>query len=110
MILIIILNIYILLKTTASVFINLHKIDYLFLTLWELFIFGYSGNWIKVQSIRVSDALVRCPWYLCGGPFRRGMITIMANTMKPIVITGGKFFILDYDKVKAVGKLKLENV
>lgn len=50
----------------------------------------------------MTDAIVRNPWYLCGGPFRRGMLMFMASSMKPAVLTGGKFFVLDYDKMKAV--------
>lgn len=81
---------------------NLHKLDYLILTLCELFIFGYVGNWMKIQSTRVSDAIYRCPWYLCGGPFRRTVVMFMANSMRPVVLTGGGFFILDYEKAKGV--------
>lgn len=57
---------------------------------------------INYQSIRVGDAALRCPWHLCGGPFRRSLLVILANTIQPLQLTGGKFFILDYTKVIAV--------
>lgn len=92
-------------QTTQSLKRNLINISYLSLTLSELFIFGFSGNSLKYQSGRVAEAIMRCDWYLCGGPFRRCMLTFMARSLKPFTLTGGKFFILDYDKTKAV-KLK----
>lgn len=55
-----------------------------------------------LKSTRVGEALLRSPWHLCGGPFRRGILMILQNTLKPIVLTGGKFFVLDYMKVKGI--------
>lgn len=63
---------------------------------------GYAGNSLKVQSERIGEAILRCPWHLCGGPFRRDMLMVLKNTMKPMVWTGGKFFVMDNEKVKAV--------
>lgn len=57
---------------------------------------------ITFQSIRVGDAVLRSPWHLCGGSFRRSLSVILANTIEPLKLTGGKFFILDYTKVIAV--------
>lgn len=57
------------------------------------------------QSIRVGDAVLRCSWHLCGSRFRRDLSIILANTVVPIQLTGGKFFILDYTKVIAVRML-----
>lgn len=56
------------------------------------------------QSIRVGDAALRCPWYLCGANFRRSLSIMLANTVEPLKLTGGKFFILDYAKLLAVRK------
>lgn len=63
---------------------------------------GYAGNSIKVQSQRMGEAIFRCPWHLCGGSFRRDLLMILKNTIKPMVWTGGKFFIMDNEKLKAV--------
>lgn len=32
---------------------------------------------------------------------------VMVNTTRPVVITGGKFFVLDYDKAKAVSEARV---
>lgn len=55
-----------------------------------------------MQSIRVGDAVLRSPWYLYSGSVRRSLVVIIANTMHPLKLTGGKFFVLDYTKVIAV--------
>lgn len=82
--------------------VNVRFANYLVMTLMELFLFGYAGNSLKEQSIRVNDAIYRCPWHLCGGPFRRNAAMMMANAMKPLVLTGGRFFVLDYKKAEKV--------
>lgn len=81
---------------------TVQNLQYLTLTLIGLMIIGYAGNCIKFESNRLTFALARCPWHLCGGPFRRDIMMIMKNTARPMVLTGGKFFIMDFDKVKAV--------
>lgn len=72
------------------------------MTTLALLMIGYSGDCLKAHSDGIGAALLRCPWHLCGGPFRRDLMIIMKNTLKPMVLTGGKFFVLDYEKVKAV--------
>lgn len=54
------------------------------------------------QSSHIGDALLRSPWYLCGGPFRRITSIILANCTQPLVMTGGKFFILGFNKLSSV--------
>lgn len=75
---------------------------YVILSALDLFQMCYFGENMKQQSLKVGNALLRCPWHLCGGPFRRGVLIILSNSMKPLVITGGKFFILDFDKMTGV--------
>lgn len=83
-------------------------LQYFTLTILSLMLIGYAGNSIKQESNRITDALARCPWHLCGGPFRRDMLMFMKNTAKPMVLTGGKFFDVDIDKVKAVSSIHLK--
>lgn len=75
---------------------------YLILTLLDVFQLCYFGDTLKQQSSHIDDALLRCPWYLCGGPFRRLMSVILANSRKSLVLTGGKFFVLDLNKLASV--------
>lgn len=76
--------------------------QYLMLTLLDVFQLCYFGETLKTQSSHISDALLRCPWCLCGGPFRRILSIILSNSTQPLVMTGGKFFILDFYKLSSV--------
>lgn len=75
---------------------------YLILTLLDVFQLCYFGETLMQQSSHIADALLRCPWYLCGGPFRRITSIILSNCTKPLVMTGGKFFILGFHKLSSV--------
>lgn len=75
---------------------------YLILTLLDVFQLCYFGETLKQQSSHIGDALLRCEWYLCGGPFRRISSIILANCTEPLVMTGGKFFILGFSKLTSV--------
>lgn len=81
-------------------YINMSQ--YLMLTLLDVFQLCYFGETLKSQSSHISDASLRCPWYLCGGPFRRNLSIILSNSVRPLVMTGGKFFILDFHKLTRV--------
>lgn len=75
---------------------------YLILTLLDVFQLCYFGEILKQQSSHIGDALLRGPWHLCGGPFRRIALLILVNSTKPLVMTGGKFFVLDFQKLTSV--------
>lgn len=81
---------------------NLNTIQYLMLTLMDLLIISYMGQIVQNQSVRVRDFLFETPWYLFGAPIRRSMLIIQMYAMRPKVITGGRFFIMGYDKCIAV--------
>lgn len=89
-------------STGTSMVENLNIIQYLMLTLIDLFIVSYMGQVIQNQSVRVRDFLFETPWYLFGGPIRRSMLIMQLYTLRPKVITGGRFFIMGYDKCIAV--------
>lgn len=78
---------------------------YFVLTLFDIIQLCYFGDILKQSSLKIGDALFFSPWYLCGGQFRRSMSIFLANTNQPLVITGGKFFVLDFSKMTAVSKL-----
>lgn len=66
--------------------------------------------YIFYQSTRIGDAIFRSPWHLCGAKFRKDILIVMASASKPIALTGGKFFVLDYNKMLGVcytGNIKL---
>lgn len=85
--------------------------QYVVLTMLDVFQLCYFGETMKTQSSHISDALLRCSWYLCGGPFRRILSIILSNSTKPLVMTGGKFFILDFHKLTSVSQFtQIENM
>lgn len=80
---------------------------YLILTLLDVFQMCYFGEILKQQSSHSGEALLRCPWYLCGGPFRRIASILLSNSNEPMVLTGSGFFILDFGKlINVSGKFK----
>lgn len=83
---------------------NLNSAQYLALTLFDLFMISYLGQIIQNQTVRVRDFLYELSWYEFGAPFRRSMLIMMMYTIKPQIITGGKFFALGYDKFTGVMK------
>ncbi|XP_055304002.1 putative odorant receptor 85e [Sitodiplosis mosellana] len=87
---------------TAEQYFNMTA--YLILTLLDVFQLCYFGETLKQQSSHIGDALLRCPWHLSGGPFRRIALIFLANCTKPLVMTGGKFFILDFQKLTSIMK------
>lgn len=45
---------------------------------------------------------MRSQWYSFKTPFRRSLQIIMANSLKPLKITAGKFYVLDYERFISV--------
>ncbi|XP_031627368.1 putative odorant receptor 85e, partial [Contarinia nasturtii] len=93
---------FIKIEGTAKQYFNMTA--YLILTLLDVFQLCYFGETLKQQSSHIGDALLRCEWYLCGGPFRRIASIILANCNQPLVMTGGKFFILGFSKFTSIMK------
>lgn len=81
---------------------NINTGQYIVLTMVDLFVISYMGQIIQNQSVRVRDFLFETPWYRFGGPIRRSMLIIQLYTKEPKIITGGRFFIMGYDKCIAV--------
>lgn len=90
------------LKTKATLIQYINYGSYFVLSCLDLYQMCYFGEALKRQSSKIGTALFRCPWHLCGGQFRRNMLIILSNTMSPLVMTGGNFFVLDFDKLTAV--------
>lgn len=72
---------------------------YVILTLLDVFQMCYFGEILKRQSSHSAEAFSQCPWYLCGGPFRRIASVLLTNSNEPMVLTGSGFFILDFSKL-----------
>lgn len=99
-------NIYFtIIKTNATLFQYFNLGSYIILSSLDLYQMCYFGEALKQQSSRIGSALFRCPWHLCGGRFRRDMLIILSNTTKPLVMTGGKFFVLDFGKLTGVSAM-----
>lgn len=79
-------------------------IIYLSLTFMDIFELCYFGETLKQQSLKVGEAIFYSPWHLSGGQFRRSVSIFLSNSNRPLLLTGGKFFILDFAKMSAVSK------
>lgn len=79
-------------------------IIYLSLTFLDIFQLCYFGETLKQQSLKVGDAIFHSSWHLCGGQFRRSVSIFLSNSNRPLLLTGGKFFILDFAKMSAVSE------
>ncbi|KAJ6648130.1 Odorant receptor 83a [Pseudolycoriella hygida] len=71
--------------------------EYGMMAIFDLAMLCYSGEIIKGESNKVSDALLRSPWYRFDVKFQHLMVIVLANNQKPLIITGGKFFGLGWD-------------
>ncbi|XP_059611825.1 odorant receptor 83a [Phlebotomus argentipes] len=75
--------------------------EYLSLATSELLLFCYYADMLTYQSTRLNEAIIRSPWYTCGGPIRRDLIIMLANSVKPFTLTAGKFFLLTVESFKS---------
>ncbi|XP_038120468.1 putative odorant receptor 85e [Culex quinquefasciatus] len=71
--------------------------EYLMLTMTELFLLCYLGQTMKVQSMKVGDALMMSPWYECGAAFRKRTQLILINSFHPVRLTAMKLYDLDFE-------------
>lgn len=90
------------LRSSHSPLNNMTNVLYLALTVSDLFCMCYLGQIIESQSARVSEFVYDLPWEGFGGPCRRTISIILLNSVKPKLMTGGKFFALSYEKFVAV--------
>lgn len=58
-----------------------------------------------VQSARVRDFLYAVRWYEMDATFRADMRLVMLQSERPLFMTGGKFFVLNYGTFVVVSKL-----
>lgn len=90
------------LKSSQSLLNNMTNVLYLALTVSDLFCLCYLGQIIESQSARVPDFLYDLPWDGFSAPCRRTILIMMLNSLKPKLMTGGKFFALSYEKFVSV--------
>lgn len=62
------------------------------------------------QSVRVLDFLYSIPWYRMDRALRRDMLFIQLFSRRPLKLTGGKFFVMDYQKFVAVCATDIRSV
>lgn len=72
---------------------------YFLLSFLDILELGCFGEILKQQSLKVDNALFHSPWHLCGGQFRRPMSIFLMKSRRLALLTGGKFFILDFTKM-----------
>lgn len=54
------------------------------------------------QSVRVRDFLYTIPWYRMDATLRKDMRFMLMVSSRPLQLTGGKFFVVNYESFVAV--------
>ncbi|XP_030748219.1 odorant receptor 49b-like [Sitophilus oryzae] len=57
----------------------------------QIFIFAWTANEIKEQSIALSDYIYKSPWYNSSEEVKKLLAIMMIRAQKPLVVTLGPF-------------------
>lgn len=76
---------------------NLSEILYIFYVTMDSFTSSYIGQILMDQSVRVRDFLYNVPWYAMDPKTRNDMRFVLMGSQTPLILTGGKFFVLKYE-------------
>lgn len=76
---------------------NLSEILYIFYVTMDSFTSSYIGQILMDQSVRVRDFLYNVPWYTMDRRTRADMRFVLLGSQTPLILTGGKFFVLKYE-------------
>ncbi|XP_060535491.1 odorant receptor 45b-like [Cylas formicarius] len=63
---------------------------FLFL-IFQTFVLGWSANEIKVQSLKLADALYHSAWYEQNEKIKKSILLMIIRAQKPLVLTIGPF-------------------
>ncbi|XP_058988311.1 putative odorant receptor 85e isoform X2 [Musca domestica] len=81
---------------------TINLVQYLALTLSELLMFTYCGELLSSHSIRVGEAFWRSGWWLNGNLIKRDIFIFLANSKRVVVVTAGKFYRMDVQRLRSV--------
>lgn len=85
--------------TTSEV---MNELLYLIGVMGDTFYNAHAGQILLDQSVRVRDFLYEISWYRMDRKLRQDMRFILMFGCRPLQLTGGKFFVMNYEKFVSV--------
>ncbi|XP_060524083.1 odorant receptor Or2-like [Cylas formicarius] len=67
-----------------------------------VFVFAWSANEVKVQSLLLADALYDSQWYKYNEAAKKMVLTMMVRAQKPLLLTIGPFGALTTESALAI--------
>lgn len=96
-------------ESSAMRAINL--MQYLALTVSELFLFTYFCELLRGHSVRAGEAFFRSQWWPNAKFIKRDIFIFLCNTKRVVKVTAGKFYTMDVQRLRSVNlKCLLSNL
>ena len=80
----------------------INLLQYLALTLSELFLFTYFCELLRGHSIRAGEAFFRSQWWPNANHIKRDIFIFLINTKRVVKVTAGKFYTMDVQRLRSV--------
>lgn len=77
---------------------------YLFLMLFQLYLYCYRGNEIIIHSHNITDEIFGSSWFLADVSTQKLLLTMMTRACRPIRMTAGKFVYLSLEAFMSVSE------
>lgn len=75
---------------------------YLFLMLWQIFVYCWHGNEVQLESFSVACAIYACDWIGMDESTKKMLVLMMLRAQRPLKITAGKFAFLSVETFTTV--------
>ncbi|XP_045484839.1 putative odorant receptor 92a isoform X2 [Pieris rapae] len=66
-------------------------LNFLLMSLYQIFMLCFFGDIISVSSTRIGDAIYKSKWYEAKPAFKRSLFIIIMRSQKPCTLTAAKF-------------------
>ncbi|XP_022115688.2 putative odorant receptor 92a isoform X1 [Pieris rapae] len=70
-------------------------LNFLLMSLYQIFMLCFFGDIISVSSTRIGDAIYKSKWYEAKPAFKRSLFIIIMRSRKPCVLSAAKFATLN---------------
>ncbi|XP_030374168.1 putative odorant receptor 85e [Scaptodrosophila lebanonensis] len=87
---------------TRDVLRIINQLQYLVLTLLELFMFTFCGELLRRHSVRAGDALWRSNWWHHAHLIKTDVLILLINSRRAVQVTAGKFYVMDVNRLRLV--------
>lgn len=82
---------------------TINLLQYLALTLSELFMFTYFGELLRTHSVRAGEAFFRSQWWRDGDCVRQDVLIFLVNATQAVRLKAGKIYLMDIERLRSVG-------